>query len=54
LYLIEKDKQITEQQQQNAAQNNLLTVQTKQIAQQQKVNQSLQQQINQLAKKVSN
>jgi hypothetical protein len=40
LYLIEKDKQLTAQQEQ--------------LAEQQKINQSLQQQINQLAKKINN
>jgi hypothetical protein len=47
LYLIEKDKQVTEQQKQNADRN-------KQLAEQQQINQSLQQQINQLAKRMNN
>jgi hypothetical protein len=54
LYLIEKDKQVSEQRALLVDQQKQIADQSKWLTEQQKVNQSLQQQINQLAKKINN
>jgi septal ring factor EnvC (AmiA/AmiB activator) len=53
LYLIKKDEQISDQTKQLSNQDKQITDQGKEIEQQQQVNQSLQAQINELARKLN-